>query len=485
MGQFSFDANAGETPQSLEAKRAIANAMLKQGMDTSPIVSPFQGLARIAEALSGSYTNFHANKDEAGYKNTAINNANSALSPIVQSLLGGGQLPAAPGPQVSGAAPPPSLMEDVMAKAPAYPGHDGITAADQGGVFKPTLPPTQVASAQPPLITPTAAQPAAQPIPPPQGAPQPPQAPPQAPQGQQGPIGPEAVQALMAAASNPWLPDDQKQMARTLLSSVIQRMDPAAQIELKTKQLQLDQIEHPKPTYEKVGDELVQLSSDGTVKPIYSSGREPAKPAAVQEYEYAAQQGFKGTFQDWESSKKGGMSLTVDPTTGEVSFQQGGNIKPLTEAQGKDAVFYTRAKGALDNLDLVGNSLTSPVGAVAGQLPGGNYLKSSDYQKAEQAGNEFLTAILRKDSGAAIGKEEQANYGNIYLPRPGDSTETLVQKKGARLRAIEALRSGMTPQAILQSELALKKTSPPPADAQPTPAPGVGSFTWTPDGGLK
>jgi hypothetical protein len=295
MGQFSFDANAGETPQSLEAKRTIANAMLKQGMDTSPIVSPFQGLARIAEALSGSYTNFHANKDEAGYKNTAINNANSALSPIVQSLLGGGQPPAAPGPQVSGAAPPPSLMEDVMAKAPAYPGGDGITAADQGGVFKPTLPPTQVASAQPPLITPTAAQPTAQPIPPPQGASQPPQAPPQAPQGQQGPIGPEAVQALMAAASNPWLPDDQKQMARTLLASVIQRMDPAAQIEIKTKQLQLDQMEHPDKVpltqlqqlqidkakadlaamgqgeVKQVGGSLVRVKPDGTTETLYSA----------------------------------------------------------------------------------------------------------------------------------------------------------------------------------------------------------------------
>jgi hypothetical protein len=196
-----------------------------------------------------------------------------------------------------------------------------------------------------------------------------------------------------------------------------------------------------------------------------------ARPAAIQEYEYAVGQGFKGTYQDWEASKKGGMSLQVDPATGQVTFQQGGNIKPMTEAQSKDTVFATRAEGALQLLDSatdpLANNLTEMGGSTVGQIPlVGNFMKSDGYQQAEQAGNEFLQAILRKDTGAAITPGEQALYGGTYLPKPGDGPEVLVQKQASRRRAVDALKAGMTPQAILAQERALQQTQP-----QPVPQP--------------
>lgn len=181
-------------------------------------------------------------------------------------------------------------------------------------------------------------------------------------------------------------------------------------------------------------------------------------PAAIQEYEYARSQGFPGTFQDWEASKKGGMSLSVDPATGQVTFQQGSNIKPMTESQSKDTVYATRAEGALNAFEPVANALTGVQGATLGAIPGvGNYMKPQDYQKAEQAGREFLAAILRKDSGGAITKEEVNEYGTVYLPAPGDGPEVLLQKKESRQRAVAALKAGMTPQAILAQEQALKQ----------------------------
>lgn len=184
--------------------------------------------------------------------------------------------------------------------------------------------------------------------------------------------------------------------------------------------------------------------------------KDSAMPAGVQEYEYAKAQGFPGTFQDWEASKKGGMSLQVDPETGAVTFQQGGNIKPLTESQSKDTVYSTRAAGALPLIDKFGEELTSLPQSVGGQVPGvGNYLKSKEYQQAEQAGKEFLQAILRKDTGAAIHQHEMESYGVVYLPRPGDSPEVLAQKKASRSRALEAIKAGMPAQAILAQERAL------------------------------
>lgn len=43
------------TPESIKLRRRLAEAMMMQGMDTSPIGSPWQGLARIANAMIGGY----------------------------------------------------------------------------------------------------------------------------------------------------------------------------------------------------------------------------------------------------------------------------------------------------------------------------------------------------------------------------------------------------------------------------------------------
>lgn len=52
---FNFDANAGENESSsaVEMRRRLAAAMLQQGMQSSPIQSPWQGAARLSEALMG------------------------------------------------------------------------------------------------------------------------------------------------------------------------------------------------------------------------------------------------------------------------------------------------------------------------------------------------------------------------------------------------------------------------------------------------
>lgn len=141
-----------------------------------------------------------------------------------------------------------------------------------------------------------------------------------------------------------------------------------------------------------------------------------------------------------------GVTTTPVPGTGKAN---------LTETQAKDVYFANNAEGAVPILDQIGTKLTSLGGNVAsnaGTL--GNYFKSSEYQQAEQAGRVFINSILRKDSGAAITKDENANYGETYLPRPGDKPEVIAQKAAARKRAVAGLKAGLPPQAIL----ALEKT---------------------------
>ncbi len=128
----------------------------------------------------------------------------------------------------------------------------------------------------------------------------------------------------------------------------------------------------------------------------------------------------------------------------------------LTEQQSKDFNYYTRASEALKNLG-EGKALTSYASKAGASVPVvGNALAGNAYQKQEQAGREFLAAVLRKDSGANITKDEFENYGKTFLPQPGDSAETLKQKAMARQTALRAIKLGMGPAQQLVPEQAGK-----------------------------
>lgn len=135
-----------------------------------------------------------------------------------------------------------------------------------------------------------------------------------------------------------------------------------------------------------------------------------------------------------------------------------GTTAKFTEAQSKDNVFASRAEGALQVLEGVAGELTSATQRAAGIDPTGvirGAVQSDDFQIAKQAGDEFLQAILRKDTGAAITEQEQALYGVTYLPQPGDGKAVLAAKKVARARALEAIRAGMNIDQITATERAL------------------------------
>jgi hypothetical protein len=151
-----------------------------------------------------------------------------------------------------------------------------------------------------------------------------------------------------------------------------------------------------------------------------------------------------------ESDGQGGFRLIQGPGAGAA--------KPLTEGQSKDVVYATRAKGALEVLEPVAGELTNlgsraaeldPTGVIRGNV------QSPEYQVAKQASDEFLQAILRKDTGAAITSQEQALYGVTYLPQPGDGTEVLEAKRAARQRAVAAINAGMSPAQMIAAETAL------------------------------
>lgn len=144
-----------------------------------------------------------------------------------------------------------------------------------------------------------------------------------------------------------------------------------------------------------------------------------------------------------------GTSLEVGPD-GSVSFTQG--MGKMTEGQSKDVGYLNRMTSALPSLDKHSEALTSLGESIAGRAPLGigNYAKSAEYQLAEQAGKNFLTALLRKESGATVPPPEEKNYGDIFLPRPGDKKEVLAQKREARRQAAIGVKMGL-PAHIIKS----------------------------------
>lgn len=144
-----------------------------------------------------------------------------------------------------------------------------------------------------------------------------------------------------------------------------------------------------------------------------------------------------------------------------------GSVK-LTEGQSKDLVYWQRATGSSPTIDTHEGDLAGLKDNIASGIPlVGNYMVSEGYQKGKQAAAEWLAAILRKDTGAAITSQEFDLYGPMYLPMPGDSDATLEQKREARKRAEEAIRLGLGTAEVLAQEVDRRRAAaePPPEAA--------------------
>lgn len=124
--------------------------------------------------------------------------------------------------------------------------------------------------------------------------------------------------------------------------------------------------------------------------------------------------------------------------------------KPLTEVQAKGVGFATRAKSAdqiIENIGeqgkiqpgLIKRSVESIplIGESAGTMA--NFTQSPKQQQIEQAQRDFINAILRQESGAAISQGEFDNAKKQYFPQPGDSKQVIQQKAQNRANAIQSL----------------------------------------------
>ena len=83
---------------------------------------------------------------------------------------------------------------------------------------------------------------------------------------------------------------------------------------------------------------------------------------------------------------------------------------------------------------------TPLIGGVLGQtLPSVLGGTSADQQQVNQAKSNFITAVLRKESGAVISDSEFDREDKKYFPQINDNDQVIKQKAKARKLAIQAI----------------------------------------------
>lgn len=172
-------------------------------------------------------------------------------------------------------------------------------------------------------------------------------------------------------------------------------------------------------------------------------------PASIQEYQFAQQQGFQGGYLDYVKAKDQATTTSSSTPSSYKEWELAGqpgtyadwvtkSSKPATADQYNAALFAQRGATSSDIINQLGSQFTGAQSIIGGALP--NVLKSSERQQFDQATRDFINAVLRRESGAAIADTEFDSARKQYIPQPGDSAEVLAQKANNRNLAVTGIQ---------------------------------------------
>ena len=136
-----------------------------------------------------------------------------------------------------------------------------------------------------------------------------------------------------------------------------------------------------------------------------------------------------------EGGAKKGMAFTSDGKGGFTLTQGGATVgKPKTEGQANAAGFWNRVAIANTDLEKLENEGTKFGANLLSALPFGmgNIAQTPEFQLYSQSQEDWINAVLRDESGAAIGPAEFDSAKTQYFPQVGDGPEVIAQKKRNR-----------------------------------------------------
>jgi hypothetical protein len=267
---------------------------------------------------------------------------------------------------------------------------------------------------------------------------------------QSGVLKPEVLQAQLAGLS-----DDPIALKAQLLQGVHAQLTPEQLITaFAPKPTQMDNGQsvsfrdtNPNsPTYGQMtgGASMQKMQSPESI----ASNASAAAGRAQSAQQFAVTQAAGKIPTGYRASADGSMAFIpggpADPNSGN---------KPPTEYQAKAAGFGARAEQA-DKIITSLNGEYSPAAVnsktsigstplVGGMLGGitNKFVLSSKDQKAEQAQRDFINAVLRQESGAAIAASEFDNAAKQYFNQPGDGPDVIAQKDQNRKLAVQGFKN--------------------------------------------
>ncbi len=157
-----------------------------------------------------------------------------------------------------------------------------------------------------------------------------------------------------------------------------------------------------------------------------------------------AQMGPTGQLQIVKSPSEkhaGGAGQVIDNGDGTTTYIPAGKT---SEGERNASGFFSRMVESNKEMQRLEGAGYDPTNRRDYYTAGGevlNPLATDEGQQYRQAQNNWVRANLRKESGAAIGKDEMEQERRTYFPIPGDSPGVIEQKARARQVTERAMRS--------------------------------------------
>lgn len=240
-------------------------------------------------------------------------------------------------------------------------------------------------------------------------------------------------------AKNGFDPNDHVSAARAIAAKAGVLPDPLererADLQNKVLKRQLEQPLDDGSKLMEVNGQIVRVPRQGEASVLYTAQPKPAAP----------------TFKEVNGAI---VELTPGGQAREV-YKGEPNFDKLPEFAAKSAGFAARMVDAEKNIqalmspkDKSGKGGFDPTSAKVGALnsttgtpfeTATNFaLRSPEHQRYMQSAEQWIRSFLRKESGAAIGRDEFQRDFKVYFPQPGDDATTIAQKADARLQAVKS-----------------------------------------------
>ena len=244
---------------------------------------------------------------------------------------------------------------------------------------------------------------------------------------------------------NPMATPGQKAIMQAMLQrqmSANAPMDPFKQLQMQKMQMEIDKMQNPQIAADRKilkgadGFNYFQDNGDRVLPRVQVPEAEKKQPNSVREFQFAQQNGFGGTYQEFLASKRASTSVTVNNQEGAPANDSAlrtelgkkeGQLYSTFLAAGQTAVALNQDLGAIDELIQL-----APQGPIQGRL-------AERFQGFSSAGDALQSIVKRVAPSLRVegsGSQSDIEYDGFLRSFP-----SLKNKPEANRAVVEILRA--------------------------------------------